>query len=297
MISIIITAYKEQKTIGKAIKSIISQKLPKYELIVSAPDDETLNVAKKFQKTHKQIHIIRDAGKGKPAALNLIFKEAKGEILILTDGDVFVGKNSIKLLLEPFKNKKVGAVTGHSISLNSRKTLLGFWSHLLADYVGDIVRKKRNSKGKHIDCSGYLYAIRAGIVNSIPENTLSDDGLISYLIEKKGYKIEYSDKAYVFVKYPTTFRDWIKQKKRSAGGYNQIKQMYPEIDRMRSFANESFGVFNLFKYPKNLREFVFTFLLILARLYLWMRIFIDINLLKTHKKEFKKVWSRIETTK
>ena len=51
MISIIITAFKEPKTIGKAIESFTNQKIKeKYELYVVAPDKETLDIARKYQK-------------------------------------------------------------------------------------------------------------------------------------------------------------------------------------------------------------------------------------------------------
>ena len=54
MISIVITSFKEPKTIGKAIESFISQKLPlEYELIVAAPDKETLDVARSYSKKNK----------------------------------------------------------------------------------------------------------------------------------------------------------------------------------------------------------------------------------------------------
>ena len=36
-----------------------------------------------------------------------------------------------------------------------------------------------------------------------------------------GYRIRYAPEAQVFVKYPTTYRDWLRQKVRSAGGYAQ----------------------------------------------------------------------------
>jgi len=41
MISIIITAFKEEKTIGKAIEFFTKQKIKNYELIVACPDKET----------------------------------------------------------------------------------------------------------------------------------------------------------------------------------------------------------------------------------------------------------------
>ncbi|MDP1728801.1 MAG: glycosyltransferase [archaeon] len=294
MISFIITGYKEPKTVGKAIESILANNLPKdYELFVSAPDKETLQAAKKYANKNKKIKLIQDEGRGKPAALNLIFKKAKGKILILTDADVYISKNSISHLLDKFKDKNIGAVTGRPISLNSKKTLLGYWSHLLTD-IADKIRKKAEKNNEMIVCSGYLYAIRNGLIKTIPEEALSDDAVISHLIHDRGFKILYSPEAEVYVKYPTNFSDWIKQKKRSAGGFNQLNSMVKGKARMRSFSKESLGILDVLKYPKTLKEFFYTKLLILARIYLWILIYIDINL---KKKSLKKVWVRIESTK
>ncbi len=291
MISIIITACKEEKTISKAIESILKNKIQEeFEILVVAPDKETLNKAQEFS-INNRIILIQDPGKGKPAALNLAFKRAKGDILILTDGDVFIGTDSIKPILEKFRDKKIGAVSGRPVSLNDKKSMLGFWSHLLTD-IADSRRKKAILLKKKFVCSGYLYAMRAGVVPEIPEETLSDDGFISHLIYKKGYKIGYSPNSLVYVKFPTNLKDWIKQKKRSAGGYNQIKKWTKA--EIRSFSKESAGLFQVFKYHKNIKEFFYTILLIFTRIYLWAIIFKDINL---KKKSLKKMWLRIDSTK
>ncbi len=292
MISIIITAYKEEKSIGKAIESILQNKISdNYEILVLAPDEKTLEVARKYSKKHKQVKEIKDEGEGKPSALNLAFKKAKGEILILTDGDVYISFDSISKLLKHFKDKKIGAVSGRPISLDSMKNKFGFWSHLLTDIVNQR-RKKALEIKKRFYCSGYLFAMRKGIVDKIPKETLSDDGLMSLLIYQKGYKISYEPEAKVYVKFPTNLKDWINQKKRSAGGYNQIKSWTKE--EIRSFSKESSGIFQVLEYPNSLKEFFWTLELIFVRLYLWFVIFKDINL---KKKDFKKIWVRIESTK
>ena len=294
MISTIITAYKEEKTIGKTLDSILSENIKNHEVIVSCPDQPTANVVKRYQKKHKNIQLIKDPGKGKPVALNLIFKKARGDILILTDGDVYINKNAIKILVECFKDKKVGAATGRPISTNNRNNILGYWSHLLTDVGAHETRKKLANQNKFIVCSGYLYAIRKGLIKEIPNNSLSDDAVISSMIAKQGYKIAYSPKSKVYVKYPTTFKDWVKQKKRSTGGYLQLKELSKSDITMRSFSKEASGIFRIFSYAKNPKEFFWTKLLILARIYLWIRIFID---LKIKRESFKKTWKRVETTK
>ncbi len=292
MISVIITAYKEEKTIGKAIEAVLQNEIPdKYEVLVFAPDEGTLEVVKKYSKKNKRVKAIKDKGEGKPSALNQAFEIAKGEFLVLTDGDVYMSSNAISNLLNHFKDEKVGAVSGHPISINSRKNKLGFWSHLLTD-IADQRRKTALKLKKRFYCSGYLFAMRRGLIKKIPKETLSDDGFMSLLISEKGYKISYEPKAEVYVKFPTTLKDWIAQKKRSAGGYNQIKLWTKK--EIRSFSKESSGIFQVLKYPRTLKEFFWTKELILTRLYLWFIIFKDINL---KKKDFKKIWVRIETTK
>ncbi len=290
MISVIITAYKEQKTIEKAIESILPQLKNKDEIIVVCPDKETEKAAKKF----KRIKHIKDPGKGKPAALNLAFKKVKGEILILTDGDVYISKNAVKEILKPFKDNKVGAVSGRPVSTNPKDSMFGYFSHLLTDAGAHEERTKRQKENKYLICSGYLMAIRNSIIKKIPENSLSDDAVISNIIYSRGYRIKYAAKAVVYVKYPTNFKDWLKQKKRSAGGYLQIKELTNNKDQMRSFIKESSGIIAAIKYPKTTKEYYWTIKLILARLYLWFIIFIDIKL---KKKEFSKIWKRVETTK
>lgn len=292
MISIIITAYKEEKTIGRAIESILQNKLQNdYEILVLAPDEKTLEVAKKYSKKFRRVKVIKDKGEGKPSALNQIFKIAKGEFLVLTDGDVYISNHAIPSLIEHFKEEKLGAVSGRPISINSRGNKLGFWSHLLTD-IADKRRKNALNFKKRFYCSGYLFAMRKGLIREIPKETLSDDGFMSLLISEQGYNISYEPKAEVYVKFPTTLRDWIAQKKRSAGGYNQIKIWTKK--ELRSFSKESSGIFQVLKYPKTLKEFFWTIELIFTRLYLWFVIFKDINL---KKKDFKKIWVRVESTK
>ena len=111
-------------------------------------------------------------------------------------------------------------------------------------------------------------------------------------LDENGYKIESCPKSKVYVKYPDNFSDWIKQKKRSTGGYNQIKSLIGV--EIRSFKKESFGVFGLFKFVSNLREFFWLFMLFFARLYLWFLIYIDINI---RKRSHKEIWVRIKSTK
>jgi len=291
MISIIITSYKEPGTIARAVEAVAEQNLPEHEIMVVSPDIETLTEAGKLRTKYKNLRLIQDAGKGKPAALNLAVSKAKGDILVLTDGDVYVGKDSIKSLVKPFKDEIIGAVSGNPISLNPVSNKYGYWAYVLTSTANEI-RKDSFLEDRNFFCSGYLFAIRKKLFPILPSELLAEDGYISLKVYEKGYKIAYSPESKVFVKYPTNFSDWIKQKKRSAGGYNQIKQMLGK--ELRSFKTESFGAFKLFKYVSNLKEFFWLISLFSARLYLWFVIYKDINI---KKKSHHEIWQRVESTK
>jgi len=292
MISVIITTYNEPESLYRAVEAIFNENLSDFEVLVVGPDIKTEKVVKDFQKKFSNIFYLKDEAKGKPVALNLAFKKARGEILILTDGDVLIKKNSLKYLLEPFKDNKIGAVSGHPVSLNNRNNLFGYWSHFLTNAAHQM-----RLKSKIWPCSGYLYAIRHQLVQKIPEDIFSDDAYITEVIRNKGYKISYAPEAKVCVKYPTNFRDWLKQKVRSTGGYVQklkIKNKKLKV-KTRGICQEIFGGLKLFfTYPKNLEEFYWTILLYLARIYLWLLIFFKIKILR---QEFSKIWQRVESTK
>ena len=291
MISIIITAFKEAKTIGKAIEAIETQNLPTHETLVVAPDDETLLAAKKYQKKFKYLKIINDPGDGKPAALNFTLPKTKGKILVLTDGDIYLASNSISELLKPFQDPEIGAVTGHPVPTDSRKNKFGFWAHLLTEIAHER-RLKATKLKKRFFCSGYLFAIRKSLFPNLPTELLSEDGYISHKVYQKNYKIAYAENARVHVKFPTNFKDWIIQKKRSTGGYNQIRKLTGA--EIRSFKKESSGIFGLFKHAQNPQELFWLFQLFFARIYLWWAIYRDVSIKKKSREE---LWGRVESTK
>ncbi|MEK6904639.1 MAG: glycosyltransferase [Nanoarchaeota archaeon] len=291
MISVIITAYKEDRTIGKAIEAFLNQGIKYNEIIVVAPDEKTLDAAGKYKK----VKTLRDPGRGKPAALNLTFSKVskKSKILILSDGDVFIGEGAVEKILKCFNNKNIGAVSGHPVSLDSRDNLLGYWSHVLTD-TWDSMRKSWQKNNKMVVASGYLLALRNGLVDKIPEDALSDDAMMSYMVFSKGYKIIYEPEAKVYIKYPTNMRDWIKQKRRSAAGYLQTKRYFKSMPTTRSFFKEIIlGTFRILRHPQNLKELFYALLMFPYRAVLWGVIHLD----RIRGKNLKDIWQPVESTK
>ena len=295
MISIVITSFNEPQQVKNAIQAILKNKIKeKYELLVVAPDKSTENVVKEFKKINKQIFYFKDKGKGKSFALNSVFKILKGRIWIFTDGDVYVGDNSINDILEFFKDSKVGCIAGRPVSLNSKNNMLGYWSHLLFEAGAHKIRKELDKKSNFLECSGYLFAFRDNITKNIPLN-VAEDTIIPYLSTKKGYKVRYCEKAFVYVRNPTNIRDFIKQKIRTSKAHESLEDYAPFFPKVKSFTNEvKKGTFAALSYPKNLKEFFWTVILFFVRLYVWAKVKWDEKIVG---KKYSDAWERIESTK
>jgi cellulose synthase/poly-beta-1,6-N-acetylglucosamine synthase-like glycosyltransferase len=295
MISIVITSFKEPDSIGKAIESIINQNIKEnYELIVSAPDMETLAVAGKYKKINSKIKLFKDPGKGKSYALNLIFKKLSGEIIILTDGDVYVSENAINEILKKFENQNIGCVSGRPVPQENKNSQYGYWANFLFDAAHGL-RKKLYVNGKFLECSGYLWAFRNNVIKNIPLD-VAEDSVMPYLFFEKGYKIGYAENAKVYVKNADNWNDWIKQKVRTSKAHETLKK-YVNLNiapRTKTFSNETKGIFYLFSYPKNLKEFYWTLKLIVARFYMWIKVFYDTKFKNRHYND---AWDRVESTK
>ncbi|MAG37897.1 hypothetical protein CMI45_00720 [Candidatus Pacearchaeota archaeon] len=296
MIEVIITSFKEPKTIGKAIESFLEQDLKeKYRIWVVAPDKETLDIAREYGKKDKRVKIFVDPGKGKSYALHQILPKLKGGIIVLSDGDVFIGKNGLKHLAEPFKDEKVGCVTGRPKSLDSKKDIYGYWSHLLCDAGAHGARLKRARKGEFLECSGYLWAFRNNVVKKFPMD-VAEDAVVPYLFREKGYKIVYADKAEVFVYFPKNLKEFVEQKKRTAKSHETLGKYInmKKLPRTKSFKNEILEGHRAFSYPRNVKELFYTLTLFPVRLYIWTLVFYHTLIKKEHYQD---AWERVESTK
>jgi cellulose synthase/poly-beta-1,6-N-acetylglucosamine synthase-like glycosyltransferase len=312
MISVIITSFKEPRSIGKCIRCIGNKRysgIPTpFEIIQVSPDEITLKAGKKAArelKLSKQEyrHVI-DPHKGKPVALKMALEKAKGEIVILTDGDTFFEQNAVKNLLEPFSNKTVGGVSGRPVSIDSKENIWGYWGHLLSDAADDRRRKTMKlsvnncyiSEKTFFPMSGYIMAIR-NVKIDIPKNVLSDDAYISYALRNKGYEIAYAPDAKCFVKYPTNLEDYLKQKVRSLGGFSQLKRfnIFKKDKQSRSFGIEVRYSLYVLRYAKSFKELVWSTFLFPIRLVTWIRILWERIILK--KDMSTTGWERIESTK
>lgn len=130
LLSIIIPSYNEEKDIGSAINSLLSQSYKNMEIIIvdDGSTDNTIKIAYSFNnvKVFKQNH----QGPGK--ARNLGAKKAKGEILIFVDADMTFRGDYLHNLLKPIlaDNSIIGTTHDNEIVENISNIWSRCWGRI-----------------------------------------------------------------------------------------------------------------------------------------------------------------------
>lgn len=287
-------AYEEEETIGEALQRIVEQiSRDAYEvLVVAGGRDQTLEIVKSFAKKHPElIRVFEEKERrGKPAAVNTIVENARGEIVVLTDGDVFLEEGSIEALVSAFNDERVGLACGRPVPLNDRNSLFGFWAHYLYQ-VAHETRLEKSSAKKPFSPTGYLLAVRKEAFSPIPSEALADDAYLGMIVSRKGYLLKYEPRAKVLVRFPETISDFVRQKRRTFGGFVQIKGAFGQADR--GLLKEALeGVPRGLRYCRSFRELGFFAMLCVVRLITWLTAWRSVG-----KKRLAEIWVPAKTTK
>ncbi len=292
-----ISAYNEEKNIAKSVMSALHSKANVREVIVVASGckDNTEGVVRSLMRRDKRIKlIIEGKRRGKGSAINLILKNAKGEVIVMTDADLTFPPHSITELLKRF-GRKTGAVSGRPEYFAS-SGMFRWWGRFASECTSR-QRQAKEREGFH-GISGYLYALRSGIVGKIPPSAKSEDAYVGRLVMQKGYDIAYAPNAIVNVGYAENYGDYLTQKIRthyghlevfeSAGSENPFESakmargMRGEIKEYLRVANRKIS---------NAEEFAYFAFYIFTEFMVW-----TIAFLKYYLKEEEK-WKQIKSTK
>ena len=104
-VSVILTAYNEEKYIAKAIESILNQTLNDFELIIvnDGSTDSTLKIINSFNDS--RIHVIDQRNMGPGASRNKALKLACGEYVMYLDGDDWYHPEALQTAYDEAKGK------------------------------------------------------------------------------------------------------------------------------------------------------------------------------------------------
>ena len=280
MVSVIIPAYNEEKTIAKTIKSVSESNYPKFEIIIidDGSKDNTLKIAKKFEG--KNITVFHKENGGKGTALNFGIKMAKGEIIFTMDADTRVDSKSMRNMVRFFKNKKIMSVTP-AILTEKPENILQRVQHI--EYIMGLFLRKAFASLKAIYVApGAFSAYRKSFFDKYggyDEENITEDLEMALRIQFKGYQTENCPEALAYTMSPRTFKELLLQRRRWYFGL--IKNLW----NYKKLIGLKYGDLGAFVIPTAIVSIVFSVFVII---YLFFKTIFNIrdNLLFLHSINF-----------
>jgi GT2 family glycosyltransferase len=100
-LSIVVAAYRSERTIEASLRSFVSQRYPAEIVVVdSSPDERTADIAGRLPA----IRLIRSETRLLPhAARNVGARATDGELLLFTDPDIYVEDGAVEALVEAWR--------------------------------------------------------------------------------------------------------------------------------------------------------------------------------------------------
>ncbi len=254
--SVVVAARDEETRIGRLLDCLEAQDYPrdKFEVIVvddRSRDNTSKLVLERNSGVDFRVIRIRDEENlqnrsPKKYALSRGVKEAKGDIIVTTDADCWMGDKWLRAVLSPFTDPEVCGVTGVSMFTREEHQPKVWWSwienleHLSYTVMGSAfisVGHVFNAYGSNLAARKTHYMKAGGYAKS-DEIISGDDVFLLQNIAEVGGKVLFLDRpeAWVFSNTVDTLYEWFNQRSR----WTSKDFYYPPFLRMLVIAVSSF---------------------------------------------------------
>jgi cellulose synthase/poly-beta-1,6-N-acetylglucosamine synthase-like glycosyltransferase len=231
-VTLFVAAYNEKDYVDEKVKNSFSLNYPKEKVkhvwVTDGSDDGTPDLLRK----HEGVEVYHeDARGGKIGAMNRGMQFVKTPIVIFSDGNTHLGEDSIREIVNLFKNPKVGCVSGEKrIYQKGKDAAAGAGEGLYWKYESTL--KKWDAEWYSVvGAAGELFAIRTELWQEVEKDTLLDDFIISLRVAMSGYTIQYNPNAYAIETASANVKEELKRKVRiSAGGIQSVVRLSPLLN-------------------------------------------------------------------
>lgn len=195
-VSVIITAYNEEKDIAAKLENTLSLDYPsdKLEIIVASDcsTDRTDEIVREYAERGMRLY-RQEERLGKTAAQNAAVERASGEIILFSDATTIYNKDVLRLMLPSFADETVGCVAGRLIYVDPAQSGTGQGARSYWGYE-TFLKQHESRVCSLIGASGCLYAVRrTAYVPMYPE--ACSDFLIATKMVEQGLRVVFEQAA------------------------------------------------------------------------------------------------------
>ncbi|MER7177914.1 bifunctional polysaccharide deacetylase/glycosyltransferase family 2 protein [Streptomyces hyaluromycini] len=221
-VTVVVPAYNEQECITNTLLSLARSEHPIEVIVVDdGSTDDTAVIVEELGLP--MVRLIRQPNSGKPAALNTGVAAASYDLIVMMDGDTVFEPATVRELVQPFGNPRVGAVAGNA-KVGNRDTLIGAWQHIEYVMGFNLDRRMYDVLNCMPTIPGAVGAFRRTALQQaggMSDDTLAEDTDVTMALHRAGWKVVYAEDARAWTEAPDSMKQLWSQRYRWSYGTMQ----------------------------------------------------------------------------
>ncbi|MFE4664200.1 glycosyltransferase [Streptomyces sp. NPDC056716] len=221
-VSVIVPAYNEAKCIEQTVRSLMASDHPIEVIVVDdGSTDGTARIVEDLRLPG--VRVVRQLNGGKPAALNRGIANAGHDLIVMMDGDTVFEPSTVRELVQPFGDPRVGAVAGNA-KVGNRDSLIGAWQHIEYVMGFNLDRRMYDVLRCMPTIPGAVGAFRRSAlerVGGMSDDTLAEDTDITMALHRDGWRVVYAENARAWTEAPESVQQLWSQRYRWSYGTMQ----------------------------------------------------------------------------
>ncbi|RYD59183.1 MAG: glycosyltransferase family 2 protein [Sphingobacteriales bacterium] len=225
-LTLVVASYNEADILREKINNTLDLNYPKEKLSLLFVTDGSSDGSERIIEEYPQLEVMHSPERrGKIHAIHRAMKEVQTDVVVFTDANTFLNKDSLINIARHYADPSVGCVSGEKrVKVDATadatagegfywryESKLKQWDSELYSVVG---------------AAGELFSIRRFLYEPVQNDTVLDDFMISLLIAQKGYRIVYEPDAYAVEESSANIKEELKRKVRiAAGGIQSILRL------------------------------------------------------------------------
>lgn len=195
-VTVLITAYNEEKDIRGKIENTLKIDYPKEKLEILVASDGSTDKTDEFVREFEaaDVKLFRQEGRmGKTYTQNKAVEKASGEIVLFSDATTMYEPDVLREILPNFADETIGCVAGKLIYVDDSKSSVGTGAKSYWNYE-TFLKQSESRACSLIGASGCLYAVRKSAYQPMYAEACSDF-LICTIVYRQGLRSVYEPNA------------------------------------------------------------------------------------------------------
>lgn len=234
-LSLLIPARNEARVIERKIRNSLALEYPadRLEVVIvsDGSTDETVAIARRFERAGRVRVIAFAKNRGKMAVLNAAVAELRGEIVVFSDASALLAPDSVRRLVDNFADPSVGAASGHYQVIRPADVNIGASENLYWKYE-TFLKTQESQLSSTLGGHGQLHAIRKELYPFPPAETINDDYVIPLAVLSRGFRAVYEPAALVY-----------EEAREMTGFARRIRIMAGNLQQLRRFPLQPLPLF------------------------------------------------------